>query len=225
MLAHINTWVFDLDNTLYPKHIALYTQINTRISDFMISEIGMDREQADIVRRRMFKAHGSTLLGLMHEYKISPKPFLDFVHDVDLSEIAPSPELDDALRRLPGQKLIFTNSIGSYSERILQRIGIRDHFLGIQDLYASQYMPKPAAPAYQELIARFGIEPSTTAMIDDMARNLAPAAELGLTTIWIKGGPFPDDGGHASAINHTADELLPWLNSGPAASSDRTKHT
>lgn len=225
MLANINTWVFDLDNTLYPKHIALYGQINNRISEFMISKIGMDQDQADIARRRMFKAHGSTLLGLMKEYNISPKPFLQFVHDVDLSEIEPSPELDDALRRLPGQKVIFTNSIGSYSERILQRIGIRDHFAGIQDLYASQYMPKPAASAYQDLIARFGIDPSSTAMIDDMARNLAPAAELGLTTIWIKGGPFPDEGGHAAAIHHTVDELLPWLNAGPAASSDRTKHT
>ena len=214
MLSHIKTWVFDLDNTLYPKDVALYRKINDRITEFMVAEIGMSPDEADIARRRMFKAHGTTLLGLMKEYNIAPRSFLDFVHNIKCDEIVSSPAMERALNDLPGRKIIFTNSIGSYAERILDRIGIRNHFEGIQDLYASSYLPKPAPSAYRDLITRFGIEPQTTAMIDDMARNLSPAAELGMTTIWIKGGPFPDDVGHTSNIHHAVEDLVTWLRSG-----------
>ncbi|HUK00618.1 MAG TPA: pyrimidine 5'-nucleotidase [Stellaceae bacterium] len=213
-LHEIETWIFDLDNTLYPSRCNLFAEAEARMADFIVHELGLALtvEDAHALRRRFFLDHGTTLRGLMLEHGIEPKAFLDYVHDIDLSPVPPDPTLVDAIAALPGRKLIFTNGTEDYAERVIARIGLTGHFLAIHDIMACDYLPKPDPSGYAALIARHGVEPRTALMVEDMARNLVPAAALGMTTAWVqtskdwaREGAGPDD------IHHVIDELAPWL--------------
>jgi putative hydrolase of the HAD superfamily len=213
-LREIETWIFDLDNTLYPSRCNLFAEAEARMADFIVHELGLALtvEDAHALRRRFFLDHGTTLRGLMLEHGIEPKAFLDYVHDIDLSPVPPDPTLVDAIAALPGRKLIFTNGTEDYAERVIARIGLTGHFLAIHDIMACDYLPKPDPSGYAALIARHGVEPRTALMVEDMARNLVPAAALGMTTAWVqtskdwaREGAGPDD------IHHVIDELAPWL--------------
>jgi putative hydrolase of the HAD superfamily len=213
-LHEIETWIFDLDNTLYPSRCNLFAEAEARMADFIVHELGLALtvEDAHALRRRFFLDHGTTLRGLMLEHGIEPKAFLDYVHDIDLSPVPPDPTLVDAIAALPGRKLIFTNGTEDYAERVIARIGLTGHFLAIHDIMACGYLPKPDPSGYAALIARHGVEPRTALMVEDMARNLVPAAALGMTTAWVqtpkdwaREGAGPDD------IHHVIDELAPWL--------------
>jgi putative hydrolase of the HAD superfamily len=213
-LHEIETWIFDLDNTLYPSRCNLFAEAEARMADFIVHELGLALtvEDAHALRRRFFLDHGTTLRGLMLEHGIEPKAFLDYVHDIDLSPVPPDPTLVDAIAALPGRKLIFTNGTEDYAERVIARIGLTGHFLAIHDIIACDYLPKPDPSGYAALIARHGVEPRTALMVEDMARNLVPAAALGMTTAWVqtpkdwaREGAGPDD------IHHVIDELALWL--------------
>jgi putative hydrolase of the HAD superfamily len=221
-LTEIRTWIFDLDNTLYPTGLPLFRQVNERIVEFIRAELGLPLDEANALRRSMFLKHGATLRGLMTDHGIEPRKFLDFVHDIDLSELRPAPDLDAALAALPGRKFILTNSIETYAVRVLDRIGISRHFSGIQDLHASEYLPKPDPSTYRDVVRRFSIAPEISAMLDDVARNLPPAAALGMTTVWIRGGPFPEDEGHGEHIHHVVDDLVAWLSGVSGRRADRS---
>ena len=149
---------------------------------------------------------------IMHE--MDPAPFLDYVHDIDLSPIGPHPELDAALAELPGRKLIFTNASADHADRILRRLGVDRHFSAVFDIAAADYVPKPEIGAYEALVARFGLNCGRTVMIDDIARNLSSAARLGMTTVWLRNetewGSEGRDDGH---IHHIAEDLVNWLGS------------
>ena len=213
-LHEIETWIFDLDNTLYPSRCNLFAEAEARMADFIVHELGLALtvEDAHALRRRFFLDHGTTLRGLMLEHGIEPKAFLDYVHDIDLSPVPPDPGLVEAIAALPGRKLIFTNGTEDYAERVIARIGLTGHFLAIHDIMACDYLPKPDPSGYAALIARHGVEPGTALMVEDMARNLVPAAALGMTTAWVqtpkdwaREGAGPDD------IHHIIEDLAPWL--------------
>jgi|SRR5690554_1869441 len=213
----VEVWLFDLDNTLYPAACNLFPQVERRMGEFICKHFDLKLPEAKALQKRLFHEHGTTLRGLMSEHGIDAREFLDFVHDVDLSVIRHSPELDEALDRLPGRKLIFTNADEPYSERVLERMGIAHHFEGIFDIVASDYLPKPQPEPYDKLIKRFGIDPTKTIFFEDSARNLEPAHDRGMMTVWIEhDAPWSrsgveEEGGLPHWVHHHDRDLLKWL--------------
>ena len=212
-LSAIETWIFDLDNTLYPSSCRLFAEIEQRMAAFIMAELKLDHDAAHALRRHFYTRHGTTLRGLMNEYGMTPARFLDYVHEIDLSAVKEDAALGAAIAALPGRKLIFTNSTRRHSERVLARLGFGSHFAAIHDIVACEYQPKPDPAAYAHFIRQHGIDPCRAAMVEDMAKNLAPAAALGMTTIWVKDGPHREDDGHGTIIHHTVDAaaLAPFL--------------
>lgn len=212
----IDTWVFDLDNTLYPASSKLFDQISLRMTAFIAEYFDIAPDAALHRQKEFFRRYGTTLRGLMVEHGVDPEPFLDYVHAIDIGVIAEDPELESKLARLPGRKLIFTNASRRHAERVMGRIGIGHHFEDIFDIVAADYLPKPDRTAYAAMLARHGVAPETACMIEDMAVNLEPAKALGMTTVWLKGEidwarPKGDDGTKAAFIDLVADDLASWL--------------
>ena len=211
-LHGIETWVFDLDNTLYPATSTVYPEVEERMNRFIMTELKLDLDAAIALRKRFFAAHGTTLRGLMNDYNMPPKPFLDFVHELDLSGLARDEALGAAIGALPGRKLIFTNATERHAERVLAALGLDGHFCGIHDIEACAFVPKPDPSGYHELLRRHAFDARRAAMVEDMAKNLVPAAALGMTTIWVKGGPHAEAGDEAAQhIHHSVDDLAAFL--------------
>jgi putative hydrolase of the HAD superfamily len=185
-LCEIETWIFDLDNTLYPASCRLFDQIHARMTQFIALRLGLSCEDALRVQKAYFREHGTTLRGLMTVNGVDPDEFLEFVHAVDLACVPPDPALAAALRRLPGRKIVHTNGSLRHAERLLEHLGIAEAFCGIVDIAAAGFEPKPALAGYHELVRRFAVAPARALMLDDIARNLAPAAALGMTTAWVR---------------------------------------
>jgi putative hydrolase of the HAD superfamily len=209
---HVTDWVFDLDNTLYPARCNLFDQVDRRIGLFIEDLLRLDRVAARDLQKRYFREHGTTLRGLMTHHRVDPGAFLHFVHEIDIEPVPPSPELDAALGRLPGRKFIFTNGSVAHADRIMTRLGVARHFDGIFDIVAADYLPKPDPTTYRSMIARHGIDPARAAMIEDLPRNLRPAAALGMTTVLVLTGEewamTDEPGDH---IHHVTDDLVGWL--------------
>ncbi len=217
-LDHVDVWIFDLDNTLYPASCDLFEQVRVRIGGFIAERFGMDIDAARALQRKYFLEHGTTLRGLMTVHGVSPKEFLDYVHDIDVSPVPPSPALDDTLSALEGRKLIFTNASADHAERVMDRLGVARHFEAIVDIVASDYVPKPNQSAYDRMVEAHGIDPATAVMVEDMAVNLVPAHAMGMTTVWVKTehawtGPKPGE----THVDREIDDLARWLESVVAA--------
>ena len=209
---HIDSWVFDLDNTLYPARADLFARIARRMTAFVARLLGLPEDEARVVQKSYFHAHGTTLAGLMTEHRVDPHAFLAEVHDIEMDALAHDAPLVAAIARLPGRKLVFTNGDAPYALRVLERLGLRDSFEGVHDIHAMALSPKPAASAYQGLCDRWGIDPARALFADDMARNLRPAKALGMTTVWVDNGSEQDPGdGARDFIDYTVPELAPWL--------------
>lgn len=210
-------WIFDLDNTLYPAVDSLFVHVSQRIRDYIGHFLGLDAEAAFRLQKDYFARYGTSLRGMMIEHAMDPAPFLAYVHDVDLAMIAPNPRLDAALGRLGGRKLIFTNASCDHAGRVLERLGIARHFDAIFDIADGDYVPKPEPEPYAALVRRHLLEPAATVMIDDIARNLLPAAALGMTTVWLRNNT---DWGRTGAtdghVHHVADDLIAWLEAAAA---------
>jgi putative hydrolase of the HAD superfamily len=211
-LAHVDDWIFDLDNCLYPASTNLFALIDIRMGEYIQQLLGCDLDEARRVQKRHFLEHGTTLAGLMRSHNVNPREFLDFVHDIDLARIAADPALVAALDRLPGRKFVFTNASDGYAARVLDRLGLANAFDGMHDIHAMNYAPKPDPASYRALCDRFGIEPTRAIFIEDMARNLAPAKALGMTTVWVDNGS--EKGGHDAdhdGIDFVTHDVGVWL--------------
>ena len=205
-------WVFDLDNTLYPASTDIFTQVDKKMTHFISEFLELDFEEAGKVRKDYYLEHGTTLAGLMDLHGMDPNDFLDFVHDIDLSSVAPNPGLDQSLSRLQGRKIIFTNGPTDHAVRIMDRLSIRHHFDAVFDIVGADYVPKPRPEAYQTLVERFRLNPRETVMVEDLVRNLAPAAAMGMTTVWVRpdGKGSPENALKAD-VDHVVDDLVNWL--------------
>ncbi len=212
-LAGITDWIFDLDNTLYPARCNLFAQVDRRIGQFIEGRLGLDMVEARLLQKRYFREHGTTLAGLMANHAVDPGAFLEFVHDIDVSPVEPSPLLDQALSRLPGRKFIFTNGSTAHADRVTGRLGVTHHFEGVFDIIAADYRPKPDPETYDKLIRQHGIVPTRAAMIEDLPRNLRPAAALGMTTVLVlTGEEWAETDAAGDHIHHVTDDLVGWLN-------------
>lgn len=210
-LKHVETWLFDLDNTLYPAASGLFDQVDRRMGTFIASRLDCDIDAARLHQRDFWRRHGTTLRGLMEEHGVRPEEFLSFVHDIDLSDLGPDPHLVAAIDALPGRKLIFTNGSVPHAERILERVGLAGRFEAVFDIVASDYIPKPRPEPYAEVVRRFSLRPDRTAMVEDSARNLPPAAALGMTTIWVPPHETAEAGEAKDHIHHVAQDLAVFL--------------
>ena len=211
-LAHVESWIFDLDNSLYPPTCNLFELIDERMGAYIQRLLGCDPVEARRVQKSHFLAHGTTLAGLMRDHGIDPHDFLDFVHNIDLARLTADPALVAALDRLPGRKFIFTNADEGHARRVLDRLGLANAFDGMHDIHAMAYQPKPNPDAYAEMCRRLGIDARRALFVDDMARNLAPAKALGMTTVWLDNGS--ERGGHDAdleSIDYVAATLGEWL--------------
>jgi putative hydrolase of the HAD superfamily len=211
-LGEIETWIFDLDNTLYPASCRLFDQVQQRMNAFICGRFSLSPEAAAERRRRYFVEHGTTLRGLMLVDKIDPHEFLGFVHNIDLSCVPPNPALVEALAQLRGRKIVHTNGSVRHAERLLDHLGLSDAFTGIVDIVAAEFDPKPSLTGYHLLLRRHAVDPRSALMVEDIARNLAPAAELGMTTAWMRGElDWATAEAEADYIHHIVDDLAGFL--------------
>lgn len=213
-LLHTDTWVFDLDNTLYSGVHGLFEQIDTRMKAYLAKFLDIDEDEAYRVQKSYFRDYGTTLRGMMLNHAMDPKPYLDFVHDIDVSAIPAAPELNAQLARLTGRKVIFTNADLAHVERVLNRLGISDHFDGVFDIFRADFVPKPEPEIYDALVKRFDLDPKRAVMVEDIARNLEPAARLGMATVWVK--PVTDclvckEEPTGAYVDFETDDLVAWL--------------
>ena len=211
-LDHIDAWIFDLDNTLYPATADLFGLIDVRMGLYVQRLLGVDAEEAHQIQKRLFREHGTTLSGLMKNHEIDPHEFLAFVHDVEMDALEEDRRLVEAVARLPGRKLIFTNGDAIYAGRVLERLGLSKSFEAIHDIHACAYQPKPHVASYESMVKAFGIEPTTSLFVEDMARNLKPAKAIGMTTVWVNNGS--ELGNHEadlSFIDYEIHDVGQWL--------------
>ena len=210
-LAHVQAWIFDLDNTLYPASTSLFPQIDRRMTDYIARLTGLPWDEARAIQKAYFHQHGTTLAGLMTEHDVDPFAFLADVHDIEMDVLEENLPLAAAIARLPGRKLVFTNGDVPYATKVLDRLGLASSFEAVHDVHAMALRPKPAPSAYASLCAAWEIDPTTALFVDDMARNLAPAKALGMTTVWIDNGSEQAGDTDRSFIDYTTADVTGWL--------------
>ncbi|MCP4329896.1 MAG: pyrimidine 5'-nucleotidase [Alphaproteobacteria bacterium] len=224
-MGHVDVWVFDLDNTLYPATCRLFDQIDVLMGDFIVNLLGCDRAEARRTQKSMFHTHGTTMRGLMTEHGVDPLAFLTHVHDIDYSPVPRMPQLDAALDGLAGRKIIFTNGSVDHAARVLERLGVGHHFEATFDIVAADYRPKPDPTTYRKLVDTFEIEPRRAVLVEDIPQNLRPAHALGMTTVLVhtdtKYAQIGRDGDH---VHHVTEDLVAWLTDVGTARRSETRH-
>jgi putative hydrolase of the HAD superfamily len=219
---HVESWVFDLDNTLYPADCNLFDQIDRRMASFIEARLGIDRPAARRLQKEFYVRYGTTLAGLMREHLVRPEEFLDYVHDIDLSVVPANDELAARLKALPGRKFIFTNGSTAHAERVLARLGIIEPFDAIFDIRSAEFLPKPHRKTYERFLGSHDVAAQSAAMFEDIAHNLQSAHALGMTTVlvaseaaWI--ADEPEDKRPARPldrhdhVHHVTDDLTDFL--------------
>lgn len=194
----VETWIFDLDNTLYPAESNLFAQVDRRMGEFIANYLDVLPDEARRLQKHYYRTFGTTLAGLMKLHGVQPSDFLDYVHDIDLSPIQPAPELAVAAQALPGRRYIFTNGSRWHAERVADKLGVLHVFDDIFDIASSDYIPKPTRHAFDRACAAFGADPRRAAMFEDLPHNLEPAHAMGMVTVLV----------HSSYAGHPAQKSL-----------------
>lgn len=203
---HVTTWVFDLDNTLYPPEARLFDQIEVRMTDWVMQALGVTREKADQMRHDYWRDHGTTLAGLMRLHDVDPGPYLTHVHEIDMDHLERDPELAAHIRALPGRKIVFTNGSGPYAERVLEARGLAGLFDAIYGVEHAGFHPKPDRAAYDTVFGTDGLDPARAAMFEDDPRNLVEPFAMGLRCVHV--APDPVEAPH---VHYSTDDLAGFL--------------
>jgi putative hydrolase of the HAD superfamily len=204
--SHVRTWVFDLDHTLYPPDMQLFAQIEVRMANWVMKELGVDRDEANRLRAKYWREHGTTLAGLMRLHDVDPQGYLVDVHDIDFTVLDPDPELRNAISTLPGRKIIYTNGTAPYAENVLKARGLSGEFDAIYGVEHAGFHPKPDYAAFQKVFALDGLSPDTSAMFEDDPRNLKVPHEMGMRTVHVAPDAQPEN-----HIHHHTDDLRGFL--------------
>jgi len=223
-LSHVTDWVFDLDNTLYPRTCNLFAQIDIRITNYVMDLTQLDFDAARVLQKTWYRDFGTTLNGLMHQHKVDPDHFLNTVHAIDYSPVDAHPDLVDAIRALPGRKFILTNGDVSHARSVLKRLGGDDIFEHVHDIRAMTYVPKPHKAAYDGFFALHDIDPRKAVMFDDLEKNLVVPHDVGMSTVHVVAG---EDYAHEQIdawemaratgphVHHITDDLAKFLRERP----------
>lgn len=205
-LDHVTHWVFDLDNTLYPPSARLFDQIEARMTDWVMRELGLARDAADRLRAKYWATYGTTLSGLMREHGLDPAPYLTHVHDISLAALVPDAALAQAIRALPGRKIVYTNGSRQHAERVTEARGLGGLFDAMYGIEDAGFLPKPECGAFETVFQAAGVDPAQAAMFEDDARNLAVPHVLGMACVHV----HPER--HvAEHIHHHAPDLGAFL--------------
>ena len=200
------TWVFDLDNTLYPSTCNLFAQIDEHMGSFISDLLGVDRIEARRIQKGYLHGHGTTLSGLMHEHNIDPQDFLAHVHNLDLSAVPENPELAVLLHALPGRKIIFTNASIDHADRVMAKLGLTECFDDVFGIEEADFTPKPHHETYEKFVTHFAIDAPRAVMFEDMASNLVAAERLGMATVLVHShGDWMGDPGAKDSVFKTTD--------------------
>src|SRR6059058_6156185 len=215
----IDTWVFDLDNTLYPHHVNLWQQVDVRIGEFVAVWLKVSATEARLIQKDYYRRYGTTMRGMMTEHGVHADDYLAYVHQIDHSPLEPNPAMGAAIAKLPGRKLILTNGSTDHAGKVLERLGIEDHFEAVFDIIAAELEPKPSPQTYRRFLDLHGVDPKSSAMFEDLARNLVITHQLGMTTVLV----VPDgtknvvredwelEGRGAEHVDHVTDDLTGFL--------------
>ena len=193
--SRINTWIFDLDNTLYSADSGIFQQVHDLMGKYVSSYLNISIDEAKKIQREYYKEHGTTLKGMMDNHGVDPDHFLNEVHKLDYSIVGPDKDLNQQLEKLEGRKIIYTNANRQHVDDVLKRLDLTHMFKEIFDIKNANYIPKPEISPYQQIIKNFDIDTSSAIMFDDIAKNLVPAKNVGLTSVWVNVGyeNFSDD--------------------------------
>ncbi len=217
---HVETWVFDLDNTLYPHHLNLWQQVDDRIRAFIADYLKVPADEAFRLQKDYYRRYGTTMRGLMTEHGLDPDEYLDFVHRIDHSPLEPNPALGAALASLTGRKLILTNGTRKHAEAVMSRLAVREHFEDVFDIVAAELEPKPSVKTYERFLARHAVAAPRAAMFEDLARNLEAPHALGMTTVLV----VPEgereivredwelEGREAGHVDHVTANIVDFIN-------------
>jgi putative hydrolase of the HAD superfamily len=216
---HIETWVFDLDNTLYPHHLNLWGQVDARIRSYIAGFLKVSEDEAFRLQKDYYRRYGTSMRGLMIEHGMQPDDYLEVVHQIDHSPIEPNPALGAALEKLPGRKLILTNGTRKHADAVMQRLAIHDRFEAVFDIVAAELEPKPSPQTYDRFLALYGVVPTRAAMFEDLARNLEVPHGLGMTTVLVVPSgtrvvlreEWELEGHDAAHVDHVTDDLAGFL--------------
>jgi putative hydrolase of the HAD superfamily len=216
---HVETWVFDLDNTLYPHHLNLWQQVDERIRDYIANFLKVTKDEAFRVQKDYYKRYGTSMRGLMTEHGMKPDDFLAFVHGIDHSPLTPDAALGAALEKLPGRKLILTNGTRAHADAVMRRLEVHTHFEDVFDIIAAELEPKPSPRTYDRFLKRHGVDPASAAMFEDLSRNLEVPHALGMTTVLIVPQNTREilreqwelEGRDAAHVDHVTDDLAGFL--------------
>lgn len=204
--SHVDTWVFDLDHTLYPPDAGLFDLIEVRMTAWVMKALNVDQPEADRLRAKYWREHGTTLAGLMRLHDVDPAPYLEDVHDIPMDRLSPDPALAANIRALPGRRIVYTNGCAPYAERVLDARGLSGLFDAIYGVEHADFHPKPDAAAFARVFGRDGLHAPAAAMFEDDPRNLAVPFELGMRTVHV--APEPHLADH---IDHHTDNLSAFL--------------
>jgi putative hydrolase of the HAD superfamily len=217
--SHVETWVFDLDNTLYPHHVNLWQQVDARIGEFIGNCLQVDPSEARRIQKDYYRRYGTSMRGMMTEHGVRADDYLAYVHKIDHSPLEPNPAMGAAIAKLPGRKLILTNGSSDHAGKVLTRLGLEQHFEAVFDITAAELEPKPAPQTYRRFLDRHRVNPAGAAMFEDLARNLVVPHQLGMTTVLV----VPDgsqevlredwelEGRDADHVDHVTDDLTGFL--------------
>ncbi|MFT6168827.1 MAG: putative hydrolase of the HAD superfamily [Celeribacter sp.] len=206
--SHVRSWIFDLDNTLYPPATSLFPQIEVRMTDWVADELGVSKDHASTLRQRYWREHGTTLSGMMQLHGTDPLPYLSYVHDIDFTVLSPDPELRDAICALEGRKIVFTNGSAPYAEQVLTARGLSGIFDAVYGIEHAGFHPKPSAMAYREILTQDGIHAPEAAMFEDDPRNLEVPHNLGMKTVHVAPAHEIHE---APFVQHHTDDLTGFL--------------
>jgi putative hydrolase of the HAD superfamily len=204
--SHVTTWVFDLDNTLYPPQYRLFDQIEVRMTAWVMRELGVGETEANRLRQHYWDTYGTTLAGLMREHGADPAPYLTEVHDIDFTLLPKDPDLAAAIAALPGRRIIYTNACVPYAEKVLEARGLSGLFDAVYGIENANYLPKPERAAFETIFAADGVDATRAAMFEDDARNLSAPHAMGMRTVHV--APKPLKSRH---IHHHTDDLAGFL--------------
>ncbi|MFS8036344.1 pyrimidine 5'-nucleotidase [Xanthobacter sp. AM11] len=217
--GQVDTWVFDLDNTLYPAHHDLWAQIDARMKAYISQLLGLPPDEAFVIQKDYYRRYGTSLRGLMIEHKVEPSAFLAHVHDVDLTGLDAAPRLAAAIEALPGTKLVYTNGSERHARNVLEKLGMDAHFAAVHDIVAAEFHPKPTQEAYQRFLDAHGVDPARAAMFEDLARNLEVPHRLGMVTVLVvppgqtvaARESWEFEGREAAYVDHVTEDLAGFL--------------
>ena len=210
----IEYWIFDLDNTLYPSEINLFSQVDKRMGEFISKRFDLSLEAAKSLQKKYFQVYGTTLRGLMTEHDMPPQDFMDYVHDINLDVLQENTRLNWAIKKLKGTKIVYTNASRDYAMKVIAKIGLKDIIEDIFDIHSANFLPKPHPESYHRMVREMAVDPEKSVMVEDIARNLVPASEMGMKTVWVPTGKkWSGDGGQQEHIDYTAPNLTAWLES------------